>query len=40
MPVGRRVDLNKMSLKKDLTVTPFMPGAPRSHSLYIIQTYK
>jgi superfamily II DNA or RNA helicase len=28
MPVGRRVDLNKMSLKKDLTVTPFMPGAP------------
>ena len=28
MPVGRRVNLNKMHLKKDLTVTPFMPGAP------------
>ena len=28
MPCGRRVSLTKSGLKKDLTVTPFMPGAP------------
>ena len=28
MPFGRRHNLSKTNLKKDLTVTPFMPGAP------------
>lgn len=28
MPIGRRVALSRTNLKKELTVTPFMPGAP------------
>ena len=28
MPFGRRVNLSRTCLKKELTVTPFMPGAP------------
>jgi superfamily II DNA or RNA helicase len=36
MPFGRRVDLSRTGLKKELTVTPFTPGdyAPVNYTLY------
>ena len=36
MPFGRRVDLSRTGLKKELTVTPFTPGdyAPENYTLY------
>jgi superfamily II DNA or RNA helicase len=36
MPFGRRVDLSRTGLKKELTVTPFTPGdyAPVNYALY------
>ncbi len=36
MPFGRRVDLSRTGLKKELTVTPFTPGdyAPVNYTMY------